>query len=85
MEMEKWIGKSQTVLSGIVMFVIAMLPVIKPYIGLDVTPDDVQGVGSAITDVLTSVGAFVMLIFNIRGRMRANTKLTLGVPKNPAE
>ena len=84
MEYEKWIGKSTTVVSALFMFVVSMLPVLQMFTGWQILPEDVNSLRDAVIGVISAVGSTILLIVNIRGRMQANTKLTLGKPTNPA-
>ncbi len=76
----KWVLRSLTIWGGIVVFLVNVLPVLGPMVGFDISPDEVQEAGNAVSDVIKSVGTVVGLAMVFIGRARKGDLTALPHP-----
>ena len=75
--MAKWFLQSKTIWGGIIMFVVAMLPVIQGFLGVDVSADEVQQVGEAGGRLIENIAALFGLVLVVVGRAKADKNITI--------
>lgn len=73
----KWFAKSLTVWGLVVTGASQFMPFIGPLIGIDVTPGEIQEVGTSVSDVISSIGTAAGLIMAFIGRKRAKGPLSI--------
>ena len=71
----KWWGESLTVWGTIVTALSTVLPVIGPFIGLDITAELIQQLGETVARLLQAIGGVIGVIMAIYGRFRATAPL----------
>lgn len=71
----KWWGQSLTIWGTLITGLSAVLPLIGPLFGLDVTGELVRQLGDQVVIVAQAVGGLVGTILTIYGRTRASTPL----------
>ena len=76
----KWVLRSLTIWGGIVVFLVNVLPVLGPMVGLDISADEVQEAGNAVSDVIKSIGTVVGLAMVFFGRYRKGDLTALPHP-----
>ncbi|MGI9354837.1 MAG: hypothetical protein ACR2PF_06720 [Rhizobiaceae bacterium] len=81
---QKWGVWSLTMWGLLIAFVGSVVPVLGPYIGLDLSTTDVSDFDSAGRGLINALVTFFGLILAFIGRLRAKSALTLLPPKPPA-
>ncbi|MGH1405963.1 MAG: TIGR02594 family protein [Rhodomicrobiaceae bacterium] len=73
---KKWWGESLTVWGTIVTALSTILPVIGPFIGLDISAELIQQFGDTVAKLIQIIGGVTGTTMALYGRSRATTKLT---------
>lgn len=73
---QKWWGESLTVWGAIVTALSTVLPVIGPFIGLDITAEMIDTFGNTVTQLIQIIGGLTGTAMTLYGRSRATTTLT---------
>lgn len=72
----KWWGHSMTVWGIVMTTLSAVLPIVGPILGLNLTAELVQQLGDQLIVVVQAVGAFIGTLLTIYGRVRASAPLS---------
>lgn len=72
----KWWGESLTVWGSIVTALSTILPVLGPFIGLDISAEMIEQLGETVTRLVQIIGGITGTTMTLYGRTRANTSLT---------
>lgn len=72
----KWWGESLTVWGTIVTALSTILPIIGPFIGLDISAELIQQFGETVAKLIQIIGGVTGTSMALYGRARASTKLT---------
>ena len=72
----KWWGESLTVWGTIVTALSTILPIIGPFIGLDISAELIQQFGDTVAKLIQIIGGITGTSMALYGRARASTKLT---------
>ncbi len=72
----KWWGESLTIWGTIVTALSTILPVIGPFIGLDISAEMIEQLGETVTRLIQIIGGITGTTMTLYGRTRADTRLT---------
>jgi uncharacterized protein (TIGR02594 family) len=72
----KWWGHSMTVWGIVMTTLSAVLPIVGPILGLNITTELVQQLGEQIVIVVQAIGALIGTLLTIYGRVRASVPLS---------
>jgi len=71
----KWWGNSVTIWGTLITALSTVLPALAPVIGIDITSELVQQLGSHIVEVVQAAGGLIGTVMTIYGRVRATQPL----------
>lgn len=74
-QLSKWWGESLTIWGAIVTALSTILPVLGPFIGIDVTAGMIQQFGEIVTQLIQIIGGLTGTAMTFYGRARADTRL----------
>lgn len=77
---EKWIVWSRTAWGAVIMFVTAVLPVVGPVLGINLTAADLAGLGDSGTNLINAVGAFGGAVLTLVGILKRKTTVSITPP-----
>ena len=75
-ETKKWWGESLTVWGTIVTALATILPIIGPFIGIDISGEMIRQFGETVAKLIQIIGGLTGTTMALYGRSRATTKLT---------
>ena len=71
----KWWGQSMTMWGVIITGISTVAPVLGPLVGISISPETVQQIGTQGLQIAQAIGGLVGTIMTVYGRTRANSRL----------
>ena len=71
----KWWGESMTIWGALLTAVTTVLPVVGPLVGLDITADIIETLGTQVSALISAAGGVIGTLMTIFGRVRATSRL----------
>ena len=71
----KWWGSSLTIWGSFITTLATVLPVVGPFLGIDITADMVHQLGTGVAQAIQAVGGVVGILMTIYGRVRVTQSL----------